>query len=596
MFSRVPYVFLYCLTTLLVCGDVIAQDKTQPVPVKSSLCKPESALAIVKQQIDSTRTFDDDVARITVLIRAADLIWPSEEKQARAAYTEGFDLAERNFKEKGDAPAREGKLLIETPDQRYKVITAISKHDLPWSKKLTERLLAELKEGSESADTAPLSRKVKTAERLLGIASSLIPTDKGAAISFARSSLSYPATMYVTGFLYELAAIDRSDADAFYTQALAAYAGAPIERLIYLSAYPFGNPRDAGDTPGNMYYRVPPGFSANPSLQRAFVQTVLRRAQEFLANPTEPVPGTRTPDLNDMWLALTILHPQIQQLTDLAPVAEATKANLAARLSPETQRRHLGSIPNDNPPKRAFDDLVETALKNPNVDNRDQQLASALIHGSKDETLDHVLSVLDKVSDSSLRQPIINLICFDRAQQAVKDKKFDEARKLAAMVDELDLRSFLYSSIASESLKLEVDPQRARDMLEEIFAAALKAPKTLATARALLAAGYLYTKIDMNRAIAVVSEAVKLINGIEKPDFSRQFVIRRIEGKAFAMYSSAATPGFNPENAFREIGKIDLDGMLNQAAGFSDKLLRSMTTMAVIEECLKPETRPKTKS
>ena len=59
--------------------------------------------------------------------------------------------------------------------------------------------------------------------------------------------------------------------------------------------------------------------------------------------------------------------------------------------------------------------------------------------------------------------------------------------------------------------------------------------------------------------------------------------------------ASQRCPGFNPENTFREIGKIDLDGILNQAAGFSDKLLRSMTTMAVIEECLKPENRPKTK-
>ena len=136
---------------------------------------------------------------------------------------------------------------------------------------------------------------------------------------------------------------------------------------------------------------------------------------------------------------------------------------------------------------------------------------------------------------------------------------------------------------------MDSDPQRAREMLEEIVEAALKAPKTVTTARALLAVGYLYTKIDMNRAIGVVAEAVKLINGLEKPDFSRQFVIRKIQGKTFGIFGSAVTPGFNPENAFREIGKVDPDGILNQAAGFSDKLFRSMTTLAVVEECLKPE-------
>jgi hypothetical protein len=84
-----------------------------------------------------------------------------------------------------------------------------------------------------------------------------------------------------------------------------------------------------------------------------------------------------------------------------------------------------------------------------------------------------------------------------------------------------------------------------------------------------------------------MTDAVKIINQIEKPDFSRQGVIRRIEGKGFATYASFVTPGFTPESAFREIAKVDFDGMLNQAANFSDKSLRALTTLAVVEQCLK---------
>jgi uncharacterized protein YidB (DUF937 family) len=580
--------------TILVSIQSVAQNKDQSkdqsAALRSSSCKRENALATVRQQIDFSKTFDDDVARITVLVRAADLIWAFEEKQARAAYTDAFDLAVRNFKEKGDAPVREGKVFIGTPDQRYKVITAISGHDRAWAKKLTEQLLKQQQEEAENSAKKDASRDAKTAERLLGMASSLLETDRIAAISFARTSLTYPATMYLAQFLYDLAVIDRREADDFYTQALAAYASAPMERLLYLSAYAFGAARDAGDMPGNTFYQVPSGFTPTPSVQRAFVQTLLRRVQDFIGDPSVAAAGTRTPDPNEMWLALTSLQARIQQsLPDLAPAAEAAKANLAAQLSPEAQRRLLSSIPNDSPPSRTFDEQVEAALKNPNVDNRDHQLTSAILYGSKAENLDHVLSVLDKLSDSSLRPQIINWISFDRTQQAIKEQKFDEARKLAARVDELDLRTFLYSRIATESLKLDTDQQRAREMLEEIVDAALKAPKTLVTARALLAAANLYTRIDMDRALAVLAEAVKLINGIEKPDFSRQFVIRRIEGKTFGSFGSATTPGFNPDNVFREIGKIDLDSVLNQAAGFSDKLLRSMTTMAVVEQCLSAE-------
>ncbi|HEY5069606.1 MAG TPA: hypothetical protein VII37_07450, partial [Candidatus Acidoferrum sp.] len=146
---------------------------------------------------------------------------------------------------------------------------------------------------------------------------------------------------------------------------------------------------------------------------------------------------------------------------------------------------------------------------------------------------------------------------------------------------------WLYSRIAEESIKQNADQTQAREVLDEVVAAAAKAPKTPVTARALLSVAYLYTKIDMNQAIAVMGEAVKCINQIENPDFSRPGVIRRIEGKGFARYASFVTPGFSPESAFREIAKVDFDGMLNQAANFSDKSLRALTTLAVVEQCLK---------
>ena len=60
----------------------------------------------------------------------------------------------------------------------------------------------------------------------------------------------------------------------------------------------------------------------------------------------------------------------------------------------------------------------------------------------------------------------------------------------------------------------------------------------------------------------------------------------KIEGKTFGGYSGFSTPGFNPEHVFKDIAKIDFDGSLIQAATFTDKALRAMTTMAVIEPCL----------
>jgi hypothetical protein len=86
--------------------------------------------------------------------------------------------------------------------------------------------------------------------------------------------------------------------------------------------------------------------------------------------------------------------------------------------------------------------------------------------------------------------------------------------------------------------------------------------------------------------VSVLGDAVKSINKIEAPDFSRDWVIKRIEGKSFGYYTTLQTTGLDPDNAFREIGKLDFDGTLYQAANFTNKSLRSMTTLAVVEPCL----------
>ncbi len=101
----------------------------------------------------------------------------------------------------------------------------------------------------------------------------------------------------------------------------------------------------------------------------------------------------------------------------------------------------------------------------------------------------------------------------------------------------------------------------------------------------MLALAYLYAKIDVDRGVEELGNAVKTINVLESPDFSLQFAMMKIEGKTFGSYAAYSTPGFSPENAFREMGKMDFDGSLIQAASFTDKQLRGLTTLAVIEPC-----------
>jgi hypothetical protein len=581
------------ILSLLICLASPAQSQAQqkPADAGSALCTRDLAIDTTKQQILNTRTFDDLVHRITVLLRAADLLWPHEQDKALAAFTEAFELAVTNYKEKGDQIKRTSDskfaAVIPIPDQRFKVLTALAKRDPARARKLSEQMLQENTQELAGKPAADDVTRKGHGEKLLGMANTLLATDTTAATAFARQSFKYPASMFLTGFLYELAKTNQALGDRFYTDALSAYAKSPMDQFLYLSAYPFGNTRDAGEMPGYTNYRVPDGYVPNPAMQRAFMNVLLARAEGALSIDVNAAKGYRYPDHAQIWLALTRLEKQVQaQLPELAELTAQSKDKLFALLNGPLQTQLTGQIGADNAPKTSFEKQVEAAEKTSDVGRRDQRLVFAITgSGSKDPPVDTVISVIDKISDSSIRGPLLNWFYYFRAQQMIAEKNLSEARKFAAKVTELDQRAYLFTRIAEESLKVAEDQTEAREMLNEIAGAVSKAPKTIVSARALLALAHLYAKIDMNRGVEELGNAVRTINALESPDFSQQFVMMKIEGKTFGSFASFSTPGFNPENAFREMGKLDFDGSLLQATNFSDKSLRALTTLAVIEPC-----------
>jgi hypothetical protein len=577
-----------CVATLIVSGSAVAQSGSWTSTV-SSLCSRENALGIIRQQIDATRAFDDPVQRIAVLIRAADLLWPYQQDKARTAFTEAFELAAQDFKERGDQPKREGRaLLVQTADQRYVVIRAVAKRDPVWAKKLTDGILKKnLPEAMEAVAKNPES-DVRMAWKLLDSATALLPSDQGTAINFARASLIYPASVRLSTFLYKLAESDQRAADQFYEQALAVYSDKPAREFLYLTAYPFGF-GDSGDMPWSSSYTVPANFVSNRSLQRLFVQTLLRRASQVQQIPlSEDDSYNGFPSAGHILQVVARVEPQVKQfMPDLVGELEQTRSNLLGALSPENQEIFLSPSHSDGAATgKTFDEQVEAAKAETNANRRDELLVTAILNAGPAESLERVVSAIGEIEGSNARSQLQDWVYFSRTQDAIKDKRIDEARKLATKVQEIDQRAYLYSEIAKESLQTIENQNQTRELLDDVVATATKGPNTLTAARALLSAAYSYLKIDPGRALTILGDAIKSINRLESPDFSRQSLVRKIEGNNFAHYAIFKTPGFDPENAFREMAKIDFDIALSQASSFTDKHLRSLTTLALADFCL----------
>src|SRR5258706_8938885 len=128
LFLQRPLSFLLYLPIVLatVVSHAAAQDKTPISPARPSSCSRDNALSIIQRQIDLSKTIDQDERRLNVLLKAADLTWPLEQDKARASFSDAFEGATRQFRDKGENDGSKRRMKVQGIDYRYTLITSIS--------------------------------------------------------------------------------------------------------------------------------------------------------------------------------------------------------------------------------------------------------------------------------------------------------------------------------------------------------------------------------------------------------------------------------------------------------------------------------------
>ena len=215
-----------------------------------------------------------------------------------------------------------------------------------------------------------------------------------------------------------------------------------------------------------------------------------------------------------------------------------------------------------------------------------------------------VIRGIDKISDSNVRTDLQEWFYFIRAGTAIKDRDFDAAEKLVSKVEGLEQRAYLHTEIAKGLLNRTATQTHGREVLEQAITEAKKIGVSIFAARTFLTASHLYAWIDLSRSVEVLADAVNCVNRLEAPDFvSDDHSIEKTPerkgrgGRYGGEYELRFyMPGFDPETAFREMAKFDLDTALSQSSGLTDKFQRAMSTLGVVEVCLQQtEARPKPK-
>ena len=586
---------LFFISFVLFSFSIQAQTKNK------RHCDTAYGLALVQQQLDDSKVIERTDKRVRMLVRAADFFWAFDEEKARAMFTDALNLAKARYKEKGREESSDGRLGIVEPDYRFMVLNSIAKRDSKWAKSLIEETLKGAQEEAKENAAKKKSYFDETFE-ITNLAISLIETDINNALNFARMSLRYPIHRYgLPYFISRLAIKNQAIADGFYSEALTAKSNAPVKEILYLSAYPFGFTRIVGPEAMQVSFVSNENFVPNKNLQRLFINLLIQRAVSASAKENEISTNTSLQsDAEHLFIAFAELESFIaENFPDDVERITRAKLQMDSLLTTDARKRAIEIDKERTQAKKTEPTLearIESIEKETIVDKRDFLYALLLLNTKDDELLKKLEPLIDKIADSDARQQVSDYYNFQRAANAIKDNRLDEAAKFAEKVSLIEQRAGLSFEVAEASLKNNNDRERAIEILDEASKAAIRTDYSLQRARALLGVAYLYEQFDHQRALDRFEEAIKSINKLDNPNLSTSNVNRKVEMKWGAFYRAYNVSGYNLENTVLALSKDDFDGMLLKTKDIQDRFLRITATITIVGDCIEQPKKPKNKT
>ncbi|MGH9821954.1 MAG: hypothetical protein ACREDR_01645 [Blastocatellia bacterium] len=567
----------------------IAHRPGQGVP---KACDDIRAVGLIEQQLESVKSLDNPGQRIDVMLRSAEALWPYHQERARSIFKDAFDFAAKDLDDQYSTARAQKDFWPKIQDRRWTVVNAVARKDATWASVLARDLAEHDRSLAEGGSSDFKSEFAMDSMRLIDQAEALLPDGEQSALALARASLRYNLSAPFVDFLYRLAGIDQPAADELYREAFAAYASNGLAGLFYLSAYPFGS---RGVLPPVTYqaeFTVPSGFVPSAQLQRLYLTTLLSvaRTSASVASTHEVYPFG-IPECGLLYLALQRLEGQVrmyqpgmmetyslveQQLWSAVPAGEQQKV---ASLRPAADWL--------NDRQSVFEEAVSRTEGESDSDWRDESLFNDVVGAPGAVPIEKLEQLTSQISDAAVREQVRSWLYFTLARRMLKSADFTKAREQADRVEMLDRRACLYLEIANEKLKSETDKGRAKELLEDTVALALRGPDTMQEVLALTGVTRLYAKLDSIRATEIFGEVISSLNKVQDSDLGPAWIKDPVHARYLSGDLTFRFEPVNLEGAVDSVLAIDFEQGLLMCGTLSDKYLRAVATVAAGTYCLK---------
>ena len=574
------------------------------------------ALNLVEQTGKEAGKLEDQRQGARLQAIAADMLWKHQRDQARQLFQDAFQLADDYYQKSQDSNQIRvsNSAYTSRGDVRIEVIRLINKNDQELGREYTEKYIASKKKQRESSQSPSNSMDrmfgsdAQASRDLLQAAMTLLDTDIKLSVGIAQRSIALGVPPNLSGFLNNLAARDLSAADNLFIFALNRLRSeqAPMAaQLLSLSAYPFGDEEikvSDGSSSSMWGFGKPKDFKFNPALAQRYLASGL----EILSKASEPAVAQMSDGSTRIETALFAAKYLTPRVTEYQPALLDSWNNLIAKITSLTADRARRNIDQDasedarkrserqNPsPDQTSDNLrslIDRAKNAGDIGEKDDLYSEAALAAQQAGNTSQALDLAGNITDLTIRMKIKSWISYEASLKASKEKKLDEARRLAFDVQESDQRAYLFLEIARAALT-EKDQFRVNQILDEALQQAYKADDSPAKLRSLLGLINIYLQVDKNQAFVIAENFVRTANRIPVDKFlpgkDSANLTRVMESKGRSMAMVNSVDDFNSDLVFAALAKSDFQRALTLAEGFENAPVRLSSYLAIAGTALK---------
>ena len=275
---------------------------------------------------------------------------------------------------------------------------------------------------------------------------------------------------------------------------------------------------------------------------------------------------------------------------DQAPALRARLAMLSNDV-PERMRQMddplytRGIVPED-----ASKDRVQDALdrldRAKTSDERDRVYFEAAMAASRKD-YERARQLADKIEESELRKQMYAYLTFDAMQQAINDKKPDDALRFARS-QELTNVQRAWGLTEVGRLLAKTEPDRAAEMLDLASAEARRIDQSSPDrVRALVAIVTQFQKVDSARAWEMMSEVIKAANALSgfSGEDGEMTVMVKFKNSG-AMTQNMNVESFDLTGLFTALAEEDFNRAADLPKGFTGESPRAVAMLAVARTVL----------